>query len=35
LTREQTGWGGSVWDQRSEAMQTFKGLFFDLAEVAK
>jgi cellulose biosynthesis protein BcsQ len=35
LTSQQTGWSGSVWDQRSEAMETFKRLFFDLAEIAK
>lgn len=35
LTPEETGWGGSVWDQRSEAMDGFKGIFYTLADRVK
>lgn len=32
LTPEETGWAGNVWTQRQEAMESFKNIFYNLAE---
>ena len=32
LTREDTGWAGTVWDERSAAMEQFRDLIFELAD---
>lgn len=35
LTSGETGWAGSVWDQRKAAMEDFRELFFKIAEDVK
>lgn len=35
LSKQQTGWQGSVWDDREKAMNEFRTLFFKLAEKIK
>src|SRR5262249_53153308 len=32
LTQKETGWLGTVWDERSAAMRQFRDLLFKLAE---
>ncbi|CAE6970022.1 ParA family protein [Paraburkholderia domus] len=35
LTPGETGWGGSVWEQRSAAMNSFRDLFYKLADIVQ
>ncbi|MBN8741080.1 MAG: ParA family protein [Xanthomonadaceae bacterium] len=35
LTQGDTGWAGTVWTERSEKMQEFRSLFFDIADKVK